>query len=100
MNGQIRGLDEETAVEFCQRRWKMVGRLMQVETKAEMKERTRRSPDFADATVVLTELFYRTVGDFRQSGLEIAQDKRFEKWREKMSPDLEEEAYATSNLDF
>jgi hypothetical protein len=100
MNGQIRGLDDDTAIEFCQRRWRMVGRLMQAEPKSEMKERTRRSPDDADAVVVLSELFFRTVNDFRQSGLEITQDKRFEKWREKMSADIEEEAYATSGLDF
>jgi hypothetical protein len=100
MNGQIRGLDDETAMEFCQRRFKFVGRLTQVEPKSEMKERTRRSPDQADAVVVLSELFFRVVADFRQSGLDITQDKRFERWREKMSPDIEEEAYATTNLDF
>lgn len=100
MNSQIRGLDDETAMEFCQRRFKFVGRLTQVEPKSEMKERTRRSPDQADAVVVLSELFFRVVADFRQSGLDITQDKRFERWREKMSPDIEEEAYATTNLDF
>ncbi len=46
------------------------------------------------------QLFTGTIGDFRQSGLEITQDKRFNRWREKMDASIEEEAYATSNLDF
>lgn len=56
-NGQIRGLDLNTAVEFCQRLYVMVGNLKKVESKKEMKLRTKKSPDDADAAVVVTELF-------------------------------------------
>lgn len=56
-NGQIRGLDLNTAVEFCQRLYVMVGNLKKVESKKEMKLRTKKSPDDADAVVVVTELF-------------------------------------------
>lgn len=59
-NGIIRGLDTETAIEFCQRIYSMRGNLKMVESKAEMKKRTRKSPDLADATVVLLDLFRRT----------------------------------------
>lgn len=59
MNGQVRGLDDETAIEFCKRNYEMVGNLMKVESKQVMKLRTGRSPDLADATVVLAELFRR-----------------------------------------
>jgi hypothetical protein len=54
---QIRGLDEETATEFCRRWYDMKGSYLALETKSKMKERTRKSPDLADAAVILTELF-------------------------------------------
>lgn len=57
LSGQIRDLDDETASEFCRRHWEMRGSLITVETKAKMKERTRKSPDLADACAVLYELF-------------------------------------------
>ncbi len=56
LNEQIRGLDSDTAVEFCRRWWSMRGSLISIETKAKMKDRTRRSPDLADAAVVLTQV--------------------------------------------
>ena len=52
LNGQIRGLDPESAMEFCRRWWQMRGPYISLETKAKMKDRTRRSPDLADADVV------------------------------------------------
>jgi hypothetical protein len=52
LNGQIKGLDQESATEFCRRWWSMRGSLIALETKAKMKDRTRRSPDLADAVVV------------------------------------------------
>lgn len=55
LNEQIRGLDYETAIEFCRRWWTMRGSLIAVETKAKMKDRTRKSPDLADNAVVMTE---------------------------------------------
>lgn len=59
-NDLIRGLDTETAFEFCQRIYNMRGNLKMLETKAEMKKRTHRSPDLADCTVVGVEMFRRT----------------------------------------
>ena len=59
-NGIIRGLDTETAIEFCQRLYSMRGNLKMVESKADMKKRTHKSPDLADATVVLLDMFRRT----------------------------------------
>ena len=55
-NEQIRGLDEQTAIEFCRRWWKFRGPLVSLETKDKMKDRTRQSPDDADCVVVLSEL--------------------------------------------
>jgi len=51
-NGQIRGLDDDTAHEFCRRWYEMKGAFISLETKAKMKERTRKSPDLADNSVI------------------------------------------------
>lgn len=51
-NGQIRGLHDETAIEFCKRYYELRGNMILVETKAKMKLRTGRSPDDADGAVV------------------------------------------------
>jgi hypothetical protein len=79
-NGQVRGLDHETMVEFCQCRYKMQGNLRILESKADMKARIRRSPDLADATVVLTELFRRRglLDDPESAG----QEKQGDDWQE------------------
>jgi len=55
---QIRGLDDETAKEFCQRNvdyTKYAPRVI-VESKKDMKGLRGRSPDYADAMVVMVEL--------------------------------------------
>jgi hypothetical protein len=51
-SGQIRGLDDDAAVEFCKRFYKLQGNLLVVESKTLMKQRTGRSPDLADACCV------------------------------------------------
>jgi hypothetical protein len=56
LNNQIRGLDTDSAMEFCRRWWKMKGNYIALETKEKMKERTRRSPDIADADVVTAQV--------------------------------------------
>lgn len=56
LNEQIRGLDPESALEFCRRWWLMKGNYVSLETKEKMKERTRRSPDLADADVVTAQV--------------------------------------------
>lgn len=58
-NEQIKGLDIETATEFCRRWYELKGPYIAIETKAKMKERTRKSPDLADNAVIMAELFYR-----------------------------------------
>lgn len=50
---QFRGLTEDACQEFCQREWKLVsGNRIEIETKDEMKVKTGRSPDLADAISV------------------------------------------------
>lgn len=51
-NEQIRGLDDDTSHEFCRRWYEMKGSYISLETKAKMKERTRKSPDLADNAVI------------------------------------------------
>lgn len=51
--GQFRGMTEECCTEFSQREWKMVsGNRIEVEAKEEMKAKTGRSPDLADAVAI------------------------------------------------
>ena len=66
MSGQLRGLDPETAVEFCSRRYDDDRRKVVLETKDEYKKRHGRSPDLADAVVVALEAA-------RQLGLTVRQ---------------------------
>ena len=56
LNEQIKGLDFETATEFCRRWWSMRGPYICLETKAKMHERTRKSPDNADCSVVMAQV--------------------------------------------
>ena len=50
---QFRGMTEEVCTEFSQREWKLVsGNKIEVESKDEMKAKTGRSPDLADAVAV------------------------------------------------
>ncbi len=52
-SAQWRGLTEDVINEFSQREWKVVGKnKIEVETKEEMKLKTGRSPDLADAVAV------------------------------------------------
>ncbi|HNR70431.1 MAG TPA: hypothetical protein PKJ00_03505 [Verrucomicrobiota bacterium] len=49
-SGQFRGMTEELCREFSMREWKMTSNnRIEVETKAEMKVKSGRSPDLADA---------------------------------------------------
>ena len=52
-SSQFRGMTEGPLLEFCQREWGYVGKnRIQVEPKTEMKKKTGRSPDEADAVVI------------------------------------------------
>jgi hypothetical protein len=56
LNEQIRGLDFETSIEFCRRWWSMKGSYISLETKPKMVDRTRKSPDDADAVVIAAQV--------------------------------------------
>lgn len=100
MNGQIRDLDHETATEFCQRKVKMRGPLIQVEPKTEMKERTKKSPDLADATVCLSELFLNKLHTFKSDPKDtFSPDVRWKEFAAKLDVSNEEEAYSVTTLD-
>lgn len=93
-NGLIRGLDKEAEIEFCRRIYKMRGNLKMLESKADMKERTRKSPDLADATVVLTEMFRQTQRLGSHGVRETQTDDAWEKFRKEQSRILDgENAY-------
>ncbi len=49
--GMIRGLDPQTAMEFCQRKFYIKGKKTAVEEKSDMKLRGAPSPDLADCVV-------------------------------------------------
>lgn len=52
-SSQFRGMTEDACTEFCQREWKMVsGNKIEIESKDDMKLKTGRSPDLADAVAV------------------------------------------------
>jgi len=54
--GQFRGLTQDAMAEGCAREWKMVsGNKIEVESKAEMKKKTGRSPDLFDALAIGVE---------------------------------------------
>lgn len=54
--GMIRGLDVETAKEFCEREFKQIKAKKSVQTKQELKKQGRRSPDFSDNAILGTWL--------------------------------------------
>lgn len=52
-SGQFRGMTEDACSEFAQREWKITsGNKIEVESKEEMKLKTGRSPDLADAVAI------------------------------------------------
>lgn len=85
-NEQVRGLDNESATEFCRRWYEMRGPYISIETKAKMKERTRKSPDLADNIVILSRLMRMRAGlrlakvDYEASG-HTSQWKEFQRKR-------------------
>jgi len=57
---RIGGMDIETLQEFCARMFDDGKRKISVESKTVMKQRTGKSPDLADAAVVLLDLVRKT----------------------------------------
>lgn len=85
MSGQVRELPVETMMEGCRREWKPVrGDRHEVETKADMKERTNQSPDLYDAFVTAIE-------GARRRGFQISKmsnvesEQKSSKWFEEMA---------------
>lgn len=62
-SGLVRGLDDETAQEFCSRLYKLKGERTQLESKEDMKLRTAGvSPDLADPVSILAAMFHERHG--------------------------------------
>jgi hypothetical protein len=80
-NDQVRGLDDESAIEFCRRWYEMVGPYISIETKKKMKERTRKSPDYADADVVVSQVFKKR-GGLKLAALVYADGRPVSTWKD------------------
>lgn len=59
LRNQIRGMDKETIIEFCQRLFDDEKRKIVVERKVDMKARIGCSPDLADAAVLIIDMARR-----------------------------------------
>ena len=84
---QFRGLSKEAMWEFCAREWKHRPgtNKIEVETKQEMKEKSTRSPDIADA--IVTALYCARKRGFRISRLGtpiVPAEQPEEDWRAKL----------------
>lgn len=79
----IRGLDPETAAEFCSRKFFIKAKKTAVETKTEMKERGAKSPDLADCCVVGID-HLRRLGINATVTSEVKQEA-YQDWSSKLS---------------
>jgi len=62
-SGRVRGLDDETAQQFCTRTYQLRNERIVVESKIDMKKRTNgQSPDAADAFAILCDVYVAQVG--------------------------------------
>lgn len=86
---KIGGLDADTLREFCARLYKDDKRKISIETKTDMKKRTGKSPDLADAVVVMVELA-------RMLGGETAAPTKADKSWERFATE-QHEVYAEEN---
>ncbi len=62
INEQLRGMPADVVVEFCSRMFDDEKRMTIVERKVEMKGRTGKSPDLADAVALVVEMARRLGG--------------------------------------
>jgi len=62
INEQLRGMHHEAVIEFCSRMFDDEKRMTIVERKVDMKARTGKSPDFADAIALVVEMARRLGG--------------------------------------
>ena len=78
MGSRLRGLDDQTARELCGRIYSLKNEKMCLESKRDLKKRTKgTSPDRADALSLLVELFVTQNGLGNASG---SQSQNFEEW--------------------
>lgn len=68
MRDKIGGLDVDTLKELCSRLFNDEKRKIAVESKTDMKGRTRRSPDLADAAVIMVDVARRLFPDDKPIG--------------------------------
>ena len=93
---QVKGLDHETIIEFCQRMFDDEKRKIVVERKVLMKSRTGQSPDLADAAALIIEMA-RNLGAGRLN-IKAEDDKEWESLSLKYDKIYNEESmYAGSN---
>lgn len=97
MANQIRGLDPETAVELCNRLYEVKAKI-ELETKAEMKVRYRRSPDLGDNACIGNEVARRLglLGKVASKGL-ASSNRAWENLVREFSMD-EEEAFSHDGM--
>jgi hypothetical protein len=62
INEQLRGMHHEAVIEFCSRMFDDEKRMTIIERKVDMKARTGKSPDFADAITLVVEMARRLGG--------------------------------------
>jgi len=82
--GQLKGISSELAIEMTSRRRGTVKRgdsvLIKVEAKKEVRKRTGKSPDLADAAFILLDVC-RTVGKFKPATAQVRSNTQRKKWK-------------------
>jgi hypothetical protein len=80
MGGRLRGMDDQTARELCARIYSLKNEKILLESKKELKRRTKgNSPDRADALALLVELFVTQNGMGEATG---SQEQNNSNWEE------------------
>lgn len=77
---QIRGLPEDVMNELCMRNWELKKEKIAVETKEEMKLRTRKSPDLGDWAAIILEGARRLGFQITKLGNELQSDDEGVNW--------------------
>lgn len=96
---QFRGMKDSALLEFGQREWKMVGaNRIEVEPKADMKEKSGRSPDLADAVAIGIE-GARRLGFIISSKTESKEAERDAEWKKTIRK-RSSELYRKESLDY
>lgn len=82
--GQIRGICPDVAVELTARKFINEGAVVTVEPKRKMKSRTGKSPDIADAALIIVDLA-RTRHGFKAVRQASQSTRRTQSWKEATS---------------